>query len=198
MHAVGLLELFHFDDGGTKMDKKLLLVLVLVFFGLAIFIYGYAQQGQDTMQNNTIQNNPVQNVTQNSTTQNSEQTNVNSTLKDYDATITQKGSNTPQKRGTSVPVHYTVTNNGKKTIYDAEVGAQEFGKYIGTLKPGQTKKYTYMQYIPTDEDLAEWYEGGNVKLTGPLEIGSIILTFKDDKGAFHGVRSNQISIKLLK
>jgi lipopolysaccharide export LptBFGC system permease protein LptF len=72
------------------MNKKLLLGLVLVFFGLAIFIYGYAQQDQDTMQNNTIQNNPVQNVTQNSTTQNGEQTNVNSTLKDYDAIIIQK------------------------------------------------------------------------------------------------------------
>ena len=195
MYAVGLLELF--DYRGIKMNKKLLMVLVLAFFGLAIFIYGYTQQSQDTMQNNMIQNNTTQNATQNSTVEdNNEQTNVNNTLKDYDATITQKGPSTPQKRGTSVPVHYTVTNKGKKTIYDAEVGAQEFEKYIGTLKPGQTKKYTYMQYIATDKDLKEWY-GGNVKLNGPLEIGSIILTFKDDKGAFHGVRSNQIQIRLL-
>ena len=175
------------------MDKRLLVVLVFVVLGLAVFTYGYTQQDQYTTENNVIQN-----TTQNGTVQeNNEQKNVSGTVKDYDATITQKGPINPQKRGTSVPIHYTVTNNGKNTIYDAEVGAQEFNKYIGTLKPGQTKKYTYMQYVPTDNDLAEWFEGGNVKLNSPLEIGSIILTFKDDKGVLHGVRSNQIEIKLL-
>jgi hypothetical protein len=179
------------------MNKRLLVVLVFAVLGLAVLTYGYTQQGQYTTENKGIQNNAIQNATHNSTVQNNNgQINVNNTLKDYGAIITQKGPKTPQKRGTSVPIYYTVTNNGKKTIYDAEVGAQEFEKYIGTLKPGQTKKYTYMQYIATDKDLKEWYEG-NVKLNGPLEIGSIILTFKDDKGAFHGVRSNQIQIMLL-
>jgi len=179
------------------MDKRLLVILVFVVIGMAVLTYGYTQQDQNTIQSSVIQNDTIQNATQNSTTQNSEQKDVKGTLKDYDATITQKGPSTPQKRGTSVSISYTVTNKGKKTIYDAEVGAQEFDRYIGTLKPGQTKKYTYMEYIPTDKDLTEWFEGGNVKLTGSLELGSIILTFKDDKGVLHGVRSNQISIKLL-
>lgn len=180
------------------MDKRLLVILVFVVLGLTVFTYGYTQQGQYVKENTTIQNNTAQNATQNSAVQKSnKQTDLNRNLKDYDAVITQKGPNIPQKRGTSVLITYTVTNNGKKTIYDAEVGAQNFEKYVGTLKPDQTKKYTYMQYIPTDKDLREWYEGINVKLTSPLEIGSIILTFKDDKGVFHGVRSNQIEIKLV-
>jgi hypothetical protein len=178
------------------MNKRILLVLIFVFFGLAIFIYGYTQQGQDTMQNNTIQNNSVQNVTQNSTTQNSEQTNVNSTLKDYDATITQKGPSTPQKRGTSVPISYTVTNKGKNTIYNAELGSQDFLKNIDILKPGQTRKYTYMQYIPTNEDLAEWFDS-SVKLNSPLVMGGAELTFMDNKGVLHNIHSNSIEIKLL-
>ena len=181
------------------MDKRLLMVLIFVVLGMAVFTYGYTQQGQYTTENNVIQNNSIQNTKQNSTfKENSEQKNLSGTSKDYNAIINQIGPINPQKRGTSVPIQYTVTNNGKNTIYDAEVGAQDFEKYIGILKPGQTKKYTYMQYIPTDKDLEEWYEGGNVKLTGQLEIGSIILTFKDGNGIFHGVRSNQISIKLLK
>ncbi len=179
------------------MDKKILIVIVAVILGMVVFTYGYTQQDQNTTQNNIIQNDTVQNAIQNSTTQNSEQINGNGNKKDYDASITQKGPNTPHKRGTNVIIQYTVTNNGKKTIYDAEVGAQEFEKYIGTLEPGKTEKYTYVQYIPTDKDLKEFYEGSNVKLGDTLEIGSIILTFKDDKGVIHGVRSNQISIKLL-
>ena len=180
------------------MNKRLLVILVFVVLGLTVFTYGYTQQDQNRTQSDVIQNNASQNAAQNRTVpENNKQTNINSNLKDYNAVIIQKGPNTPQKRGTSVPITYTVTNNGKKTIYDAEVGAQNFERYVGTLKPDQTKKYTYMQYIPTDKDLKEWYEGSNVKLTSPLEIGSIILTFKDDKGVFHGVRSNQIEIELM-
>ena len=111
--------------GGYKMDKRLVMVLVFVILGLAIFTYGYTQQSQYTIQDNTIQNNTAQNTTQNSTVQNSnEKTNVNGTAKYNDVVITQKGPNIPQKRGISVPVHYTVTNNGKNTIYNAEVGAK--------------------------------------------------------------------------
>lgn len=180
------------------MDKRLLSVLIFVVLGLTIFIYGYTQQDQNTIQSNMIQDNTAQNTTQNNTVQkNNEQTNVSGTKKDYDAIITQKGPITPQKRGTSVPISYTVTNKGKNTIYNAEVGSQNFVKNVDILKPGQTEKYTYMQYIPTDKDLAEWYDG-NVKLNSPLVMGGAKLTFTDDKGVFHSIRSNTIEIKLLK
>lgn len=179
------------------MHKKLLLVLVLVFFGLAIFIYGYTQQNQNTTQSDMIQNNTAQNATQNSTApENNKQTSVNRNLKDYDAVIIQKGPNAPQKRGTSVPIFYTVTNKGKKTIYNAEIGSQNFLQNIDVLKPGETRKYTYMQYIPTNEDLAEWFDS-SVKLNSPLEMGGAKLTFKDNNGIFHSIRSNPIEIKLV-
>ena len=174
------------------MDKRLLVVLVFVVLGLAVFTYGYTQQGQYTTENNAIQN-----TTQNGTVQeNNEQKNVSDTEKDYDATITQKGPNTPQKRGTSVPIHYTVTNKGKYTIYNAELGSQDFLQNIDVLKPGQTKKYTYMQYIPTNKDLAEWFDS-SVKLNSPLVMGGAELTFIDNKGILHNIHSNSIEIKLL-
>ncbi len=176
------------------MDRKLLMVLIFAVIGLAVLTSGCTQQGQNTTQN-AMQNNTIQNSTQNNTIQ--ENTNVSGATRDYDAIITQIGPNTPQKRGTSVPIYYTVTNKGKKTIYNAKVGGQNFEeeKNIGTLNPGQTKKYKYMLYIPTDKDLAEWYKGGNVKLTSPLVAGGPKLTFIDDKGVFHSVRSNTIEIK---
>jgi hypothetical protein len=175
------------------MDKRLIVVFIFVIIGLVALTYGYTQHGQNAIQNNTIQN-----AKQNDTIQeNKEQTDINGATKYNDVIIIQKGPSAPQKRGTSVPISYTVTNNGKKTIYGAEVGAQDFEKDVGTLNPGQTRKYTYAVYIPTDAELASWYSS-DVKLTNTLEIGSIILTFTDDKGTVHGVRSNQISIKLLK
>ena len=173
------------------MNKRLLVVLVFVVIGLAIFISGCTQQGQNTTQNNTIQN-----TAQNSTVQENK-TNVNDSAKYNDISITQKGPTEPQKRGISVPIHYTVINNGKSNIYDVEVWSEDFGKYIGNLKPGQTKKYTYMLYIPTNKDLATWYDS-SVKLNSPFEIGGIYLSFKDSKGIMHRIQSNSIEINLLK
>ena len=179
------------------MDKRLLVILVFVVLGLGVLMYGYTQQGQYTKQNNTIQNDTVQNTTLNNTVQkNNEQINIIDTKKDYDAIITQKGPTTPQKRGTSVPISYTVTNKGKNTIYNAEVGSQDFLQNIDILKPGETRKYTYMQYIPTNEDLAEWFDS-SVKLNSPLVMGGAELTFIDNKGILHNIHSNSIEIKLL-
>lgn len=177
------------------MDKKLIVVLVFVIFGLGVLTYGYTQQGTYTKQNNTNQNNTVQNVTQNNTVQDNNGQ-INATTKDKDITITQKGPRTPQKRGTSVSIYYTITNNGKNKIYCVEVWSQDFGKDIGTLDPGRTKKYTYMEYIPTNNDLASWY-GNSVKLNSQYTIGGLYLSFKDDKGGIHRVQSNSIEIRLL-
>lgn len=174
------------------MDKKILVVFIFVILGLAVLTYGYTQQGPNTTQNGTIQN-----VTQNNTVQSSEeQTDTNGTAKDYDVIIIQKGPSNPQKRGTSVPIQYTITNEGKNTIYGVKVWSQDFGRDIGTLKPGKTKKYTYLSYIPTSKDLTSDM-GENVKLNSPLVIGGIELSFTDDNGAVHRVQSNSIEIKLL-
>lgn len=175
------------------MNKNLLIVLIFVILSLSVLTSGCIQQGQNTTKNDTIQNTTQSNIQQNDTAQ--ENMNVSGATKGYDAIITQRGPTAPQKRGTHVTIHYAVTNNGKNAIYNAKVGGQNLEeKNIGTLNPGQTKKYTYTLYIPTNEDLA--YIGGNVKVTSPLVVGGPKLTFKDDKGVFHSIRSNQISIKL--
>ncbi|WP_424354738.1 hypothetical protein [Methanobacterium sp. MBAC-LM] len=177
------------------MDKRLMVVLVFLILGMVVLTYGYTQQGQYTKQNNTVQNNTVQNATTNGTVQDNK-TNVDS-ARYNDVMITQKGPRTPQKRGTSVPIYYTITNNGKNKVYGVEVWSQDFGKDIGTLDPGQTKKYTYIEYIPTDNDLASWYDS-SVKLNSQYTIGGIYLSFKDSKGVIHRVQSNSIEIRLLK
>ncbi len=80
------------------MDKRLLSVLIFVIFVMVILIYGHTQQDQNTIQSNIIQNNTAQNSTQNDAVQdNNGQINVNNTLKDYDATITQIGPDNPQE-----------------------------------------------------------------------------------------------------
>jgi hypothetical protein len=174
------------------MKKRLLIVLIFVIFGLVVLASGCTQQSQNATSNNTIQNSTVQNATQNSTVQGNK-TDISGRYNDI--IITQKGPNAPQKRGTSVLISYTITNNGKNRVYNVLVWSQDFGKNVGTLNPGQTLKYTYLEYIPTDKDLASWYDNG-VKLISPFEIGGIYLSFKDDKGVPHRIQSNSISIKL--
>ncbi len=164
------------------------MAFIFAIIGLAVLTSGCTQQSQNTTQNNTVQN-----ITQNNTVQ--ENTNVSSATKDYDATIIQKGPNAPQKRGTSVSIYYTVTNKGKNAVYNVKAWSEDFGKDIGTLKPGQTKTYTYTLYIPTDKDLASMYDN-SVKLTSPLMIGGIYLSFTDDKCNCYRIQSNSIAIKL--
>jgi hypothetical protein len=53
-----------------------------------------------------------------------------------------------------------------------------------------------MQYIPTNKDLAEWFDS-SVKLNSPLMMGGAELTFRDNKGVLHNIHSNSIEIKLL-
>lgn len=174
------------------MKKRLLIVLLFVILGLVVLASGCTQQNQNATPNNTFQNSTVQNATHNNTVQENK---VDISGARYnDIVITQKGPSTPQKRGTSVPISYTITNNGKNRVYNVLVWSQDFGKNVGTLNPGQTKKYTYLEYIPTDNDLASWHDS-SVKLTSPLEIGSIYLSFKDDKGVSHRIQSNSIAIK---
>ncbi len=113
--------------------------------------------------------------------------------KDYAVVATINGPNTLQKIGTSATIYYTVTNNGKNAVYNVEAWSQDFSRYIGTLGPGQTRKYTYKFYIPTDKDLA--YMGGKVKSTSPMVIWGIYVSFKDDRGVSHRIQSNSIAIK---
>lgn len=175
------------------MDRKLVMALIFVILGLATLTSGCTQNDQNTTQNNTIQNatqnNTVPNATQNSTVQN----NTNVSGRGY-VTAAQSKPNTPQKRGTYATIPYTVTNNGKNTVYNVKAWSQVFDKNIGTLGPGQTKKYTYQLYIPTDKDLASQYDS-NVKLPNPYDIGGFYVDFTDAKGVSHRVQSNLIAIK---
>ena len=75
-----------------------------------------------------------------------------------------------------------------------KIGGQDFTKNFGVLKPGETKKFTYMEYIPTDSDIEEDMPGAG-PLPNPYYIGSPMIDFRDSNGVVHKVQSNYIKIK---
>lgn len=181
------------------MKKIGILLLICIILVSVVSVYSYVSQSS-TDQNkapNITQNNNTQDEAQDKG-QNSSQT----TTKDKNITITYKGPNTPQKQGTYVLMSYTVANNGKNKVYDVGVTSLEFAgdegftKKIGTLNPGETKKFTYQMYIPTNKDLEEMF-GKGTKLDNPWDVGGLDLSFKDDKGVLHKISSNTVKIKLL-
>lgn len=179
------------------MDKKIGIIITVVIIGLVAATYGLTPHNKTTIiPDNTV--NKTLNNTLNSTElgvnmqKNQSQSNKGNINEDYDIVIDQKGPYTSQK-GTLVPIDYTITNNGKNTVYEIKVWSQLFDQYVGTLEPGQTKKYTYKQYIPTDEEVKS--EIGE-KLPNTLIIGGIYLSFEDYKHSYHRIQSNPIDIKL--
>ncbi len=172
------------------MDKRIIVILIILGFILTVFMYSYAEQEKKPpIQNNTIQNTPQNNAIQ-------EDKGQKHTAKENDVTVIQKGPTTPQKRGTEVPIYCTITNKGKNTIYETEIIANngDDTKYLGTIKPGETRKYTYMLYIPTDEDFISWM-GNSYELENPWDVGVYHIVFKDKKGVLHKKNSNSILIK---
>ena len=103
----------------------------------------------------------------------------------------------PYKAGTLVPIQYTVTNNGKNIVYDVVLDhpiLKGCYKDFGALKPGESKKFTYMLYIPTDSDMEEDMPGSG-GLPNPWNIGDFDVNFKDANGVVHTMTSNSIEVK---
>ena len=168
------------------MNKTILIVLCCVFICLTGVTYAHTTHNTKT-NNCTITS--LKTSVQNHTPEN-KKTNIIKTNKNVNVVVTLKSPDKPQKRGKVVCIPYSVTNNMKDKVYNVYVGNVDFNRYIGVLKPGQTKRGVYKLYIPTDED-----EFGEVNPDNPWDVGGIHVTFNDKRGIAHKVTSNPIKIK---
>ncbi len=149
----------------------------MAILAVVVFASGCIDDGNQTAQ----QNNTT--VQQNTTP-----------AKAINVVATQKGPETA-KKGMNVTIQYEVMNNGTETVYNVQVDSQDFEQAVGTLKPGETKKYTASIYIPTDAEVQQDF-GANATVSNPFLIGGFSVTFNDAKGAKHSTLANSIEIKL--
>ena len=153
------------------------MVLIVAVLALVVFASGCTQQNQTAPQNNTT-------VQQQNTTQ----------AKAIDVLAVQKGPETA-KKGMNVTIQYEVTNNGTQTVYNATINSQGYSQAVGTLKPGETKKYSSGLYIPTDAEVQRDFDS-NATVSNPFVIGGFSVTFNDGQGGKYSVLSNSIQIQL--
>ena len=172
------------------MNKKVLIISVCVIICLAGFIYAYTTP-KDTKPTKVNISKPDDIIQENK-----ESINKTNSDKDNDVIATQKGPNKVQ-RGAHVPIYCSITNRGGNTIYEVKAGSQSFkncNKNFGTLKPGESKKFIYIEYIPTDSEMEEDMPGSG-PLPNPYFIGGFLINFKDVKGVVHTTTSNPIEVK---
>jgi len=173
------------------MNKKILIILICAVICSISFICAYTiQKGVEP----SVNISASENTSQGSIQENIEQTHALKTSKENKVVATQKKPDKPQKRGTRVPIYCSITNKGFKTIYNIKAGGQSFNKDFKTLKPGETRKFTYMEYIPFDSEMEEDMPGSG-PLPNPYGIGGFLVTFEDAKGISHWTQSNHIKIK---
>lgn len=144
-----------------------------------VFVSGCAQPGNNT----TEQNNTT--VQQNET---------NTSAKAVDIVATQSGPATA-KKGENVTITYEVSNKGTETVYNMQIVSQDFDQNVGTLKPGETRKYTVQIYIPTDAEVQKDF-GANATVSNPFFIGGFGVLFNDANGSKHSINANSIEISL--
>lgn len=153
------------------------MVLIIAILAGVVFASGCTQQNNNT----TVQNN---------TTQPQNTTNI----KAIDVVAVQKGPETA-KKGMNVTIQYEVTNKGADPVYNVQIDSQDFEQAVGTLKAGETKKYTSIIYIPTDAEVQEDF-GPNATVSNPYFVGGFSVKFNSPNGAKYSVLSNSIEIKL--
>jgi hypothetical protein len=95
---------------------------------LTFSTYAYIQQDKNMMnQDNTLLVSTTD--INNAASANKELVNTQNT-KGNDVTITVTWKNKSYRIGTEVPLHYTVINNGKNTVYDVEAYTQDLENHI--------------------------------------------------------------------
>ena len=85
-----------------------------------------------------------------------------------------------------------VSNEGSEPAYGVKMDSPDFEQTIGTLNPGETKKYQSKIYIPTNSDIQKDFEP-NATLSNPFFIENFSVTFNSAK---HPILSNTLDINL--
>jgi len=111
-----------------------------------------------------------------------------------DVIATQKGPSQASK-GENITIEYLITNNGNQAIYQVSVSDQNFYRFLGTIKPGETKKFTEKVYIPTDKEVQEDF-GPDATVPNPFFIGGVGVSYKDVSGKQYTINSNSLDIPL--
>ncbi|MCK9151487.1 hypothetical protein [Methanobacterium alcaliphilum] len=112
-----------------------------------------------------------------------------------DVTAIQKGPATA-KKGENITLTYTIHNNGNSDIYNVSVADQNFYKFLGTIKAGQSKSFTNRAYIPTDREVKEDF-GPDATVSNPFYIGGVAVSYQNANGKTFGINSNSLSIPLV-
>jgi len=112
-----------------------------------------------------------------------------------DILATQNGPLVAHK-GQNVTINYTVTNNGTQPVYKVKVLDQNFDKTLGTINPGEDKKFQHSLYIPTDEQVKADF-GPDATVSNPFFVGGFKVSFLDAKGTKQSVNASSIQIKLI-
>ncbi len=123
-----------------------------------------------------------------------QQNTTNTSAKAVDVVATQTGPATA-KKGEDVNITYEVSNKGTETVYNVQIVSQDFSQKVGTLKPGETKKYPGIIHIPTDQEVQQDF-GANATVSNPYFIGGFGVLFNDANGSKHSINANSIEIKL--
>jgi hypothetical protein len=69
-------------------------------------------------------------------------------------------------------------------------------KTLGTIKPGENKKFQHSLYIPTDEQVKADF-GSDATVSNPFVVGGFGVSFQDANGSKHSVTASSLEIKLI-
>jgi Translocon-associated protein beta (TRAPB) len=163
------------------MGKKLGIIIMLGILTIVVLASGCTQQ-ENQDQTNT------------SSPQNEKKTVPNGAAA-IDILATQNGPTTAHK-GQNMTINYSVINNGTQRVYNVKVHDQNFDKTLGTINPGENKKFQHSLYIPTDEQVKADF-GPDATVSNPFFLGGFEVSFQDANGSKHSTTASSIEIKLV-
>jgi len=163
------------------MGKNSQLIIILIMLGTVVLASGCTEQGNQKLTNTSTSENELKPVTNGAVS--------------VDILAIQKGPITAQK-DQYVIINYTITNNGTQPVYKVEVHDQNFDKTLGTIKPGEDKKFQHSLYIPTDEQVKADF-GPDAIVSNPFSLSGFEVNFQEANGTKHSITANSIEIKLV-
>ena len=163
------------------MGKNSQLIIILIMLATVVLASGCTEQGNQKLTNTSSSENELKPVTNGAVS--------------VDIVATQKGPITAQK-GQYVIINYTITNNGTQPVYKVEVHDQNFDKTLGSIKPGEDKKFQHSLYIPTDEQVKADF-GPDATVSNPFSLRGFEVNFQEANGTKNSVTANSIEIKLV-
>jgi hypothetical protein len=164
------------------MSKKLGKMIMFAILTVVVLASGCTQQGNQDNSNTSSPQNEVKNPLSNGAVA------INILATQNGPTIAHKGQH--------VTINYRVTNNGTQSVYNVKVHDQNFDKTLGTINPGENKKFQHSLYIPTDNQVKADF-GANATVSNPFFVGGFGVSFQDVNGSKHSVTATSLQIKLV-